>query len=108
MPTSRRNVFVRTVVAACGDVAATVAIAAACAWLIEFAALGVFLSFLAWLVGALLSLAFSQYVVHPAVAALLCDRKLDAVVVAGTTLVGTVDGWARSAFATLHSRVVPA
>ena len=80
MPTSRRNVFIRTVAAACGDVAGAVAIAAGCAWLIEFAALGLFLSFLAWLVGALVALAFSQYLVHPAVNAVLCDRKLDAAV----------------------------
>ena len=80
MPTSRRNVFVRTVAAACGDVAGAVAIAAVCAWLIEFAALGAFLSFLAWLVGALVALALSQYLVHPAVNAVLCDRKLDAAV----------------------------
>ena len=80
MPMSRRNVFVRTVAAACGDVAGAVAIAAVCAWLIEFAALGLFLSFLAWLVGALVALGLSQYVVHPAINAVLCDRKLDAAV----------------------------
>lgn len=53
--------------------------AAACVWLIEAATLGLFLSFLVWLIGSLLALALSQFVVHPAVAVLLSDRKLDQV-----------------------------
>ena len=75
---SRRNTVIRTVAALCGDIAVGVALATACAWVIEAAALGLFLSFLLWLVGSLLSLALSQYLVHPAVQLVLSDRKLDA------------------------------
>jgi hypothetical protein len=76
---SRRNTLVRTVTALVGDIAAGAAMAAACVWLIEAATLGLFLSFLVWLIGSLLALALSQFVVHPAVAVLLSDRKLDQV-----------------------------
>ena len=75
---SRRNTVIRTVAALCGDIAIGVAVATACAWVIESAALGLFLSFLLWLVGTLLALALSQYLVHPAVQLVLSDRKLDA------------------------------
>ena len=75
---SRRNTVIRTVAALCGDIAVGVALATACAWVIEAAALGLFLSFLLWLVGTLLALALSQYLVHPAVQLVLSDRKLDA------------------------------
>ena len=74
---SRRNTLIRTVAAVSGDIATGIAMAAACVWLIEAAALGLFLSFLAWLVGALIALALSQYVIHPVVSLLLSDRKLD-------------------------------
>jgi hypothetical protein len=97
MPTSRRNILLRTVAVVAGDIATAVAIGTACAWLIEFATLGVFLSFLVWLVGALAALAFSQFVVHPTVSALLCDHKLDAVVDVATDL-----------FAALRMRLKPA
>ena len=86
MPTSRRNILIRTVAAVAGDIATGIAVATACAWFIEAAALGLFLSFLIWLVGALAALAFSQYVVHPAASVLLCDHKLDAVVDVATGL----------------------
>ena len=75
--TSRRNILIRTVAAVSGDIATGIAMAAACVWLIEAAALGLFLSFLLWLLSALIALAFSQYVVHPAVAVMLSNRKLD-------------------------------
>ena len=75
---SRRNTLIRTVAAVSGDIATGIAMAAACVWLIEAAALGLFLSFLLWLLGALIALAFSQYVVHPTVAVMLSNRKLDA------------------------------
>ena len=75
---SRRNTVIRTVAALCGDIAVGVTLATACAWVIEAAALGLFLSFLLWLVGTLLALALSQYLVHPAVQLVLSDRKLDA------------------------------
>ena len=77
---SRRNTVIRTVAALCGDIAVGVALATACAWVIEAAALGLFLSFLMWLVGTLLALALSQYLVHPAVQLVLSDRKLDGAI----------------------------
>lgn len=92
---SRRNTLIRTVAAVSGDIATGIAMAAACVWLIETAALGLFLSFLLWLLGTIIALAFSQYVVHPAVAVMLSDRKLDVGIKAmrgltdQTTLVGT-------------------
>ena len=75
---SRRNTLIRTVAAVSGDIATGIAMAAACVWLIEAAALGLFLSFLLWLLGILIALAFSQFVVHPTVAVMLSNRKLDA------------------------------
>lgn len=97
---TRRNVMIRSVAVVCGDVAAAVALASACAWLIEAASLGLFLGFLVWLLGALMALALSQYLVHPAVNALLCDRKLDRGIEALSALaqVGTRAGrqlWSR-------------
>ena len=77
---SRRNTLIRTVAALCGDIAVGVGLAIACAWIVEVAALGLFLSFLLWLVGTLLALALSQYLVHPAVQLVLSDRKLDGAV----------------------------
>ena len=77
---SRRNTVIRTVAALCGDIAVGVALATACAWIIEAAALGLFLSFLLWLVGTVLALALSQYLVHPAVQLVLSDRKLDGAI----------------------------
>ncbi len=77
MRTSRRNTIIRAVAAVSGDIAAGIVMASACVWLIEAATLGLFLSFLAWLLGALIALALSQYVVHPGVNVLLSDRKLD-------------------------------
>lgn len=89
MPTSRRNTIIRAVATVAGDIAAGVAVATTCVWLIEFATLGLFLSFLAWLLGALIALALSQYVVHPAVTVLLCDRKLDLAIDAVSSLAKT-------------------
>ena len=92
---SRRNTLIRTVAAVSGDIATGIAIAAACVWIIEAAALSLFLSFLLWLLGTLIALAFSQYVVHPVVAVMLSNRKLDVGIKAmsgladQTTLVGT-------------------
>ncbi len=77
---SRRNTVIRTVAAVTGDIAAGLAVASACMWLIESAALGLFLTFVVWLLGSLLALALSQYVVHPAVGVVLSDRKLDLAV----------------------------
>lgn len=79
-PTSRRNTFIRAVATVCGDIAVGAAIASTCVWIIESAALGLFLAFLVWLIGAALALAVSQFVLHPAAAVLLSDRKLDQAV----------------------------
>ena len=86
MSTSRRNVIIRTIATVAGDIAAGLAVASACIWIIESAALGLFLSFLVWLIGTLLALALSQYVVHPALTVLLSDAKLDLAVDAVTAL----------------------
>jgi hypothetical protein len=80
MPTSRRNTLIRTIATITGDIAAGVAMASAAVWIIETAALGLFLSFLVWLVGAIAALAISQFVVHPAATVLLSDKKLDMAV----------------------------
>ena len=74
---ARRNLWIRTIAGITGDVAVGVALSSACLWVIQSASLGVFLSFLLWIVGFLLSLAISQYAVHPTVTLLLSDRKLD-------------------------------
>ena len=84
---SRRNALIRTVSALTGDLATGVALASACLWLIESAALGLFLSFLLWLVALFLGLAISQHLVQPAVQALLSDRKLDQGVAAAIGMV---------------------
>jgi len=89
-PHTRRNTFIRTVATVCGDIAAGAAVAAACVWIIESAALGLFLSFLVWLIGTLLALAISQFVVHPAAVVLLSDRKLDRAVEGMADLAGVV------------------
>ena len=80
MSTSRRNVIVRTVATITGDIATGIAVASACVWFIQAATLGWFLSFLIWLIGTLLALALSQYVVHPALTVALSDAKLDLAV----------------------------
>ena len=87
---SRRNVLIRTVATVVGDIAVAVAIASACLWLIEAAFLGLFLSFLAWLVATLIAMAASQYIVHPAVTLLLSDRKLDQSIDALSSMAGLV------------------
>lgn len=74
---ARRGALIRTVAALAGDIAVGVAVASACSWLVTSASLGVFLAFLAWLTAALLALYISQRVIHPGVAFLLSDSKLD-------------------------------
>ena len=95
---SRRNILIRSVATIVGDVAVGVAVVSACAWLIETAALGIFLSFLLWLIGALLALALSQYVVHPVVELALADDKLDRGLVALASLASQIDLSAASAW----------
>jgi VanZ family protein len=93
---SRRNIIIRTVAAVAGDIATGIAVAAACVWVIETAALGVFLSFLIWLLGAIAALALSQFLLHPALTAALSDRKLDMAVGAVTNLADRLTRFARS------------
>ena len=75
--TARINIFIRAVASVTGDITIGYAMASACIWVIQAAALGLFLSFLLWLLTIIASLAFSQHALHPAVALLLSDRKLD-------------------------------
>lgn len=77
---SRRNFFIRSIATVVGDASIGFAMASTCVWVIQAAALSVFLSFLLWLLTIVLSLALSQYLMHPAVAVLLSDRKLDQTV----------------------------
>ena len=76
-PKTRRNFWVRTIAGITGDLAVGVAMANACIWIIQTATLGLFLSFLLWIVTILLSMVISQYAVHPAVKFALSDNKLD-------------------------------
>ena len=86
MPTSRRNILIRTVTTIVGDITIGVAMASVALWIIESAALGLFLSFLIWLLAAIAALALSQYVLHPALSVALSDRKLDLAVDAVSSL----------------------
>jgi hypothetical protein len=97
MSYSRRNTIIRSVATIAGDVATGVAVASACVWLIEAATLGLFLSFLVWLIGALLALALSQYVIHPALTVVLSDSKLDLAVDAMSGLADRLTRLTRSA-----------
>ena len=94
--TSRRNLIIRTVATVCGDVATGVAVAAAAVWIIESATLGLFLSFLIWLLAAIAALTLSQYVVQPALNVVLSDQKLDMAVDAVTSLADRLTAFARS------------
>ena len=100
MSTSRRNVLIRTISTIAGDIATGLAVASACIWIIETAALGLFLSFLIWLIGTLLALALSQNVVHPALTTLLSDSKLDLAVDAVTLLGNRFTQFTRSVLQT--------
>ena len=93
---SRRNIIIRTVATLCGDISTGIAVAAAAVWIIETAALGVFLSFLVWLLSALAALILSQYVVHPTLTVVLSDQKLDLAVDAVTSLADRLTAFVRS------------
>jgi hypothetical protein len=99
MPTSRRNVLIRTVATITGDIACGVAMASVALWIIETAALGLFLSFLVWLIAAIAALALSQFVVHPACKILMSDEKLDMAV---NALSGLADQFSHYVTATLQ------
>ena len=72
-----RYSVIRSMVSLAGDLGAGIAVAATCSWVIETATLGLFLSFLIWLLGLIVSLALSQHVVHPTVRFVLADDKFD-------------------------------
>lgn len=75
--TAFRYSMLRSIVSLAGDIGAAIAVASACSWIIESAALGLFLSFLLWILGLIVSLAISQYVVHPTIQLVMADDKLD-------------------------------
>ena len=83
---TRHKFFIRTVASVTGDFAVGFAMAVACTWVIQYAALGLFLSFLLWILTLIAALSVSQYVVHPLVQYALCDRKLDQGIDALTSL----------------------
>ena len=93
---ARRRALIRSVAALTGDVVVAATLAAAVTWLLNTATLSIFLSFLAWLVAALVWLIASQYVVYPAVGFLFSDSKLEAAAEAMGSLRG-VFGAASSA-----------
>lgn len=97
MNNPRRNTLIRAVATVTGDIAVAIAMANAAAWIIQSAALGVFLAFLVWLLAAIASLALSQYVVHPTIKVALSDRKLDMAVAATSQLSERFTAWARQA-----------
>ena len=76
----RNQTLYRTVATLTGDITIGLLFSSICIWIINVAALGIFLSFLAWLIAAILAMAASQYLIHPTVNFLLCDRKLERVV----------------------------
>lgn len=73
----RKRIFIRTTAALAGDISIGLLFASVCVWIINVAALGIFLSFLLWLIAAIAAMAASEYLVHPTVAFLLSDRKLE-------------------------------
>lgn len=79
MTHERRHTLIRTMASLTGDIAIALLFSSVCIWIINFAALGIFLSFLLWLIAALVCLAASQYLIHPTVQFLLSDRKLEEV-----------------------------
>jgi len=74
---TRRNFFIRSIATVTGDITIGYAMASACIWVIHYAALSAFISFMLWLLTIVLSLAISQYALHPAMTVLLSDKKLD-------------------------------
>ena len=93
---TRRNLIIRTVATIVGDFTTGMAIASIAVWIIETAALGLFLSFMVWLISALVALALSQYVVHPGLTVVLSDRKLDVAVQAVSGLADRLTQFVRT------------
>lgn len=97
MSTSRRNFLIRTIATITGDIAAGISMASVALWIIQAATLGLFLSFLIWLLASIASLALSQFVVHPTITALMSDKKLDLAVDALSALADTATAYLRTA-----------
>ena len=76
----RNQTLYRTVATLTGDITIGLLFSSICIWIINFAALGIFLSFLAWLIVTIWAMAASQYLIHPPVNFLLSDRKLERAV----------------------------
>jgi hypothetical protein len=96
MATSRRNIIIRSIASIVGDITVGVAFASAAVWIIESAALGLFLSFLVWLIAGIAALAFSQHVFHPTAKVVLSDQKLDMACNAITGLAARLNLYTRS------------
>ena len=96
MPTSRRNIIIRSIASIVGDITVGVAFASAAVWIIESAALGLFLSFLVWLLAGIAALAFSQHIFHPTAKVVLSDQKLDMACNAITGLATRLNLYTRS------------
>ena len=105
---ARINIFVRAVASVTGDITVGYAMPSACIWVIQSAALGFFLSFLLWLLAIVASLAFSQHALHPAVALLLSDRKLDQGLAVGSDALRTGTDAARQLWNWAQLRLRPA
>ncbi len=76
-PDSASRIYLlRSAAGLAGDAAVAAALIQGCLWIVEAAALGLFLQFMLWLLAALIALAISQYLIHPAVELLLADDKL--------------------------------
>jgi hypothetical protein len=99
----RRNFFIRCVATLAGDFAVGFAFGSACAWVIQSAALGLFLAFLAWLLAVIAALMLSQHVVHPVVQFALSDHKFDHAVAFSTDAVARLRGWAQQYGADLRA-----
>jgi heme/copper-type cytochrome/quinol oxidase subunit 4 len=100
----RNQTLYRTVATLTGDITIGLLFSSICIWIINFAALGIFLSFLAWLIVTILAMAASQYLIHPTVNFLLSDRKLESAVqkVHGLTGVFIQVGHAAAEKARMH------
>lgn len=94
-----RYATLRAMTSLAGDIALATAVASACSWLIQSAALGLFLVFLVWLFGLILSLALSQYLVHPTVQWVMANDKLSR----GFAAVSEFSAWASGLAAQANS-----
>ena len=73
----RRNFWIRAVAGITGDFCIGLAMGSACVWIIQAAPLGLFLSFVLWVLAVALALSFSQHVLYPFLGFALSDRKLN-------------------------------